>query len=247
MSDFFADKTYQNLDWISQAVEPWEWSAIPAYAAIPDQIILTPEILRAAVAKTQDFDLYGTISRVDVIDVISTVAPAEAECLRAAISTDLSYGLDEFFGELIKFSIEDDTNLDLVTFVANKPMVLVKLKPTIGDAECTKVLLNRANSLRYSRHRDASNTTRTSEILDLMGPGKIVRGAGARHEQLVTTLMQILREDKWRIRSVDLGLKLVSWIEDYIQNGSLSAMANFAKLKVMTHAGAAIYSIQEVE
>ena len=33
MSELFTDKTYTDLDWISKAVEPWEWDLIPAFSS----------------------------------------------------------------------------------------------------------------------------------------------------------------------------------------------------------------------
>ena len=60
-------------------------------------------------------------------------------------------------------------------------------------------------------------------------------------------LDNIFKNNEWRIRDTSLANKMCTWIKLYAEDGNLAAFNNFCKLKVMTHNGGPIYSIEEQE
>lgn len=233
-SDFFSDKKYENLDWISQAVEPWEWSVLDNLRQLPETI----EITAADISANYD-SYYGF---------------AWTKMLLTMLSGDHSLNdsdLTDYIKGLYKVEIETGTVVDFTDGTLSNPIRLVKQKPTLSDEECLKFAAStvyaNGGSFAYDL-RDSEQYARAGEILDLIGANMThARGHRNRRHALDAALRSVFAEDKWRIRSMPLVEKIGTWVRDYIRNGDISAMANFAKLKVMTHAGKPLYSIVEVE
>ena len=245
MSDFFADKTYQNLDWISQAVEPWEWDYIPAFTSFPEKIEITTTLLKEA--NTENGKLSKYFRGLTIEGTVTAYARMAGNDLQT-LSTNNNYSAEMIFG-FFKFEIENDTELDGETLEFTKPVYLVKTQKMLDDELCRRYLVRFASDKLYYQisPRDHGEAARMGEVIDLMCSKKIPRGANHKRNQLIAEIQAVFSEDRWRIRSMPLGQKLVGWIADYVVNGNLASMANFAQLKVMTHSGNPIYSINEVE
>jgi hypothetical protein len=64
---------------------------------------------------------------------------------------------------------------------------------------------------------------------------------------LANDAKELIKSKKIDIRDVSLVEKLGKWIELYCVDGNLPALANIAKIKIMSHQNRPIYSIQEQE
>lgn len=233
-SDFFADKKYQEMDWISKAVSPWEFDLLPILASIPETIEITP----AMIAKSME--LHGDLS-------LETLVADEARKLGFELRDFPSHIYPWF--SLFQLDLPDDTVIDFSTMTINNPIFLRKIKPTFDENDCLKCasgLIREA--LGWNFNVSATSVGRAGEILDLLSVDMSkCRGARSRERELKTAIWNVIDEDKWRIRNMKLVAKLANWISAYVERGELAGMANFAKLKVMTHAGQPIYSMQEVD
>lgn len=248
MSDFFADKQYQSLDWISQAVEPWDWSAIPAFNAFPQRTEITPSILQAVIyANPSKFGRYSIEFSVEhLVAVIAQLHDNPLVKEADIMPSHMRYSVYSLFE--LEYSSPYDTEFRCDDLSFSHPIYLVKTKPLIDDKICQEMVATNATEIFYDLNSRADEAIkRMGEILDLITSNKLARGRLNRRDQFIRELRTIFLEDKWRIRSVPLGLNIARWVVDYVNEGNLAAMANFAKVKVMTHAGKAIYSIQEVE
>lgn len=234
-SDFFSDKKYENLDWISQAVEPWEWDLLDGIRQMPETIEVTLDDI------TRHYDSYYGFQwipflRGRLVDIMGGEPNSAAA---------------EYLHSLYKLSLEEGTEVNFIERTISNPIRLIKQRPTLTDDECKKAagdLAARTIHSTYLDMRDTDQYRRAGEILDLLGANMAeYRGHRNRSRAFSVELRKIFEGDKWRIRSMDLVVKSATWIANYIQSGDVSAMANFAKLKVMTHAGKPLYSITEVE
>jgi hypothetical protein len=248
MSDFFADKQYQSLDWISQAVEPWDWEIIPAFNSFPSCTVITPELIQAVIDSDNAITRYNL--EFSIGNFIAVIAKQVDNPLPGLIAAAPAQIAARSIKELFKLEMQDPygTTFNAVDLSFNKPVHLAKTKEQIDDKTCQEIVSVSVNDLLYdARTKQDGCLQRMGEILDLATSQKIVKGRIHRRDQFIVEIRTIFAEDKWRIRNVALATNIVAWAVDYVNTGNLAAMANFAKVKVMTHAGKAIYSIQEVE
>jgi hypothetical protein len=235
VSKFFADPRYDNLDWISQAVEPWEWPVADQVAAIPQEIDITPEMVRHIARGGTELNRNSTISHIGGIDFNS-----------------LSWEATQNITKMFKFVVPDGTTFDGATLTYSNRVYLQKLKPQLDQtdilvAAAEKMTNTLSGNLNLEVH-DGAAQARAGQILDLLGvPLNECRGHKQKRRALIRTLAAAVKDDRYRIRSMTLVAKIGTWVCDYINTGNLAAMANFAKFKVMTHSGNPIYSVQEVE
>jgi hypothetical protein len=94
------------------------------------------------------------------------------------------------------------------------------------------------------------SVSRANEILELLGnsdAGLRSRSPRKKKESLYYRLKNLFETNEWNIKDTELANKIGVWIVSYILNGDLSALSNFCRLKVMTHKGQPIYSMEEVK
>lgn len=237
MSDFFKDKKFEEMDWISQAVEPIEWSVNDNLSNIPDVIEVDYALLSDVVA-SHDFS-YGGPGLYHIL---------QAVCRKGDISINWN-SVD--VSELFDLIVQPGTTIDLSTRTIEGRIQVIKLKHQIDNRKVMELMAISADNKLWDLDRGAGSTAqRTMEIADLCGAEHLMKGSRSprnRSNIFRTFVVMAIREDKWRIRNVDLCAKIIGWIVDYVNSGNLASLANFAKFKVMTHNEQPIYSIEEVE
>lgn len=230
MSDFFKDAKYKELDWISQAIEPWDYSLIEVVAQMPDRVEVSPSKL----LKLNNDYRYGSLS---------------IDRFLLEIDQRLAKYATADYKRLFKFEMAPDTTLDLRTKELSNPIYIVKIKPTLDDLDIKEIALTRIRDLYWSVklyiNSDYNALTRANEIMDLLGITTRSKSGNKKRRLIIEALHNIMSEDKWRIRSIELIDKMIGWIYDYINNGEIACLVNFTKLKIMTHSGQPIYSIKE--
>ena len=231
VSDFFADKKYNQLDWISQAVAPWEYPLIDILSEIPDSIEITSESLFKAANM-----YWGDINTAELICNEAKKYNVNAR----------DFNCNEWH-PIFSLKYEENTIVDIETGTLSSPVFLVKSKPTIDDNDCKIIAANIVRQRLCQLHIDKVNYKRLKEIADLVGLDlKTIKLKNLKYK-LIDKLEKIIKDDDWRIRSVHLVDKMAKWIYTYITDNNLSYFVNFTKLKIMTHAGQPIYSIKEEE
>jgi hypothetical protein len=83
-------------------------------------------------------------------------------------------------------------------------------------------------------------------LLDAKHPDLKSRSARNKGGSIAQCFAEIIRNDSWKVRNLDLMIKAATWIREFVVNGNLAAMANFTKLKCMTYNGKPIYSMEEI-
>jgi hypothetical protein len=176
-------------------------------------------------------------------DIIAVHMPLNSDSARKMSWDDWGVICDCF-----ELHIEPNTTLDFTNGTLSGNIKLLKVRHTL-DEEVLKGLLGGKgiNQVNQLRSYDI-NFGRINEILELLGgceEAMKTRAARKKIHACGVRLKQILKNNEWNIKSAELADKLGEWIFNYVRDGRLDAFTNFCKLKVMTHKGLPIYTMQE--
>ena len=85
------------------------------------------------------------------------------------------------------------------------------------------------------------------EILGKCDEGLTSKSSRTKRRGLMVRLREIMSKNEWNLRDVELANQVGLWIIDYIQDGNVAAFRDLCRLKVMTHKGLPIYSMETME
>lgn len=227
----FDDKKYENMDWVSQAVEPIESKTAILLGQLPDEITFT-------------FETYKSLLRNGY--TTSSVEQVVSNLLREVADGRVDWKEVNLITKCFEFKISDNVIINFETQSIEGEIKLVKRKKTLEDKELQELM-----GMKGSEYIDPYGQNQyqyAHEIADFLGCQQDVlksrsvrtKVAGIRYKYRT-----IMRENLWNIKDVELADKVGLWIGSYCQTGNLAALKNLTKLKVMTHKGMPIYSIEE--
>ncbi len=230
----FTDKTYEEMDWLSQAIMPIVANVSKKLELMPDEYVLTKADLDAYV---EQHSYYG-IDNSRLLELL-------------AKRGKFPVSLDADFQSILKCYKLQFNEGDLIDFSSSviPEIKLVKVKTALTDKELREMMMEECRNIIYNlNHRRCNDNGRLNEILEILGQEDLKGSKSAKNKVrlIQQTWQEILVTDKWNIRSFELTVKATKWILEYTQDGSLGAFANFCKLKVMTHSGLPIYSMEEI-
>ncbi len=236
MSSLFEDKKYESLDWISQAVEPYEFTLNAFLTTMPDEFVFT-------------FDTYVEHCNYGASLSISSVIAS----MMAKAGRSCNYNYSGSWSEMkalencYAIEMSEDAQIDFETKTLTGMVKVVKVKSVLEEKEIVKLIAAEVSS-RLSRMRCEEGKSRLHDIAEILEKGDDVFRTRPFHKKryaLAKRFQDIIQNDEWRIRSDQLAYKIAGWIVSYVENGNLAAYANFCKVKVMTHKGLSIYSVKE--
>jgi hypothetical protein len=147
--------------------------------------------------------------------------------------------------------MEGEPELNYVTNeISNGKIFLVKAKAILEEDDLKSLMIRSSLDHLVSLRSNEGDATRYKDIFEVLGDSEDgIRSRSFRNKRaiLYKRIKNILEKNEWNIKSQDVAEKMTKWIVDYIANGNLAAYSNFCRLKVMTHLGQPIYSIQEVK
>jgi len=227
MSSIFADEVYENMDWLTRAVEPFEFGLLKLIEEAGPTIVVNTLGQRAAklfskeetstrthVWMSSDFVLEGHPIMVAYphINAVDTFLFAEKDIV---VTTESSWP-------------ETDEIVIHTPDVANmQPSEVVELAYA-AFAEMDEPPMDRANQ---------PQTMRYYQILELLTDD------GKAQYQSIYKLDLI---EKLNLKNLDLLGELYEWIREYVRTGCKSSLHNIAKLVYMSSLGKPIYSIQTI-
>jgi hypothetical protein len=229
----FKDKVYDEMDDISKLIEPYQCGLNEDLSRFPDRLEVSPDQLEST---------WGT----GVRDIVRKYAKsAELHALSENI-----WDLDpNFFQFEIVNSEGEQTDLLHYNFatkeIDGKIFLVKKMFCVEDDGVMDIIIKNIQNKLSmYSRSADSK---RINEIADLFNAADIKqrRSTGKKMRYLRDHIVSLVKSKKLDIRDAELATRFSSWILLYVNDGSLPALANITKLKIMTHQNKPIYSIDE--
>ncbi len=234
----FDDKKFEGLDWISQATEPIDSKMNEVLALMPETIDINFDMYRGFLGSRS----YGTDLSISQV-ITNYIAKANIE---------LSYQQQEALIKCFSFEMEgDEILLDFENkVISGGKLRLIKVTSTM-DEQLLKSMLGSEGieQVSYANVRDNQAMSRMNEVMELLAKcdeGLKTRSSHKKRHAITNRLRKLFKENEWNIRDTELANKVGIWIRDYIQDGNLAAFSNFCRLKVMTHKGQPIYSMEEV-
>lgn len=241
----FVDKRYEELDWISQATEPVESPLNDLLGELPDEFLVSDtDTYLKIVGESWSMNfgksrITNYLMNLIAHDKFKDLSWTERESIYGNFELDI-------VGEpILNFETNTIEGGEIRLLKTNFSIDQDKLKAIMGE-----------KGLRMVRDVYVSNESlylsRSNEVLQLIGTKDALGGLKTRSRKskriaLYRSLELLLKSNEWNIKSADLANKIGSWIADYIAYGNLASMSNLCRLKVMTHRGLPIYSIEEVQ
>jgi len=244
----FVDKKFENLDWISAATEPMESSINEVLAVLPDCIVVDyPTYLNiVGDSWSLNIDANGVLRHVS--NTYKPQNPIEESAMLKMKS--MGYSNKSILLDSFKFELEGSPIIDHVNGVISGGQIkLIKTGSTVEEKVLSKILGQEGLGEIYSVYFHPSCGNRVNEIMELLGKcenGIKQKSIKKKRHVLINRLREIFKNNEWSIKDTDLADKMGHWIALYITKGDLSALSNFCRLKVMTHKGNPIYSMEEV-
>lgn len=238
----FDDKKFEGFDWLSQATEPIESKLNEILGIMPDRVEIPYDLLCRIV---NDGYFSNSIPKTKVIQVIA------AEVSKNEEYHTLGYKESEMLTSCFSFEVEENTIIDFESKILAGKIYLVKNRNTFEDKDLEKIMgevgFQAVSSMAIY---DAPRMSRANEIMDLLGKcesGLKTRSGRNKQRMIKQRMNDIYKNNEWKLKDLELANKVGQWIRDYVVDGNLAAFSNFCRLKVMTHKGAPIYSMEEVK
>lgn len=234
----FDDKKFEELDWISQATEPIDSELNIILAAIPDVVNIDFDFFSNR-AITYSFDMsigsavYRVASPISKIYISTAQMDALTKCFEFQFTSPevvIDFEQNKILGGEIK---------------------LVKILQTIDEKQLTNILgRDGIDLVQYNAdfHKPQA-LSRVNEVMEILGKcdqGLKTRSYYKKKKILSQRLMILFKDNEWNIKDTELANKIGRWIKEYINDGTISSFGNLCKLKVMTHKGQPIYSMEEI-
>jgi hypothetical protein len=156
--------------------------------------------------------------------------------------------------ELVKcFSLEREGEpiLNFVEQTISGGLVkVIKASTTLDEHVLEKLLGREGIDAVRGGYVPQDSGTRMNDVMELLGScedGLRSRSPRNKRRYLYDRLVKLFKNNEWKIKDTTLANKVGFWIRDYIVDGNLASYSNFCRLKVMTHKGQPIYSMEEVK
>jgi len=251
MSKLFSDPEYKRMStdeesWLELAIEPFRFYLNEVIPLLPEKIELDyDQILK--LIKNATSDQYLSISAHSILQPIADKLlkkPLSAKALNHLVEL---YSISMDGDEIIDFANKTLTNSivfskDLYEFPEDK------IKGIISS-----LVIDHISIIDYTTDspKHGSTVSRINEVMDIVGfeepSDRTTRSMRKKQRALKRRIRTLIAEDEWRIRSYDVIEDLCININEFIKNGNMHALMNITRLKCMTHKGAPIYSMEDME
>ena len=240
--DLFKDKTFDEMDEISQLIEPFESQINVELSLFPDEFVLEADYFLGLIEYNRNHLNYSVTE--DLRKIVERQANRSELKLLAKTARTNNKFIDEFF--MIQASENCSYNAKTNELIGEIKVIKKKIAYEDKDIEnqMKECLISAFNSF-YSPSE--VNKPRINEILDLFNvKGGLSEKKALTKVRLLSKHYQALIDDRsLNIRDVELFKRFVHWNIKYIKDGSLPSLSNITKVKIMMRKGLPIYSIKE--
>jgi hypothetical protein len=232
-SNLFVDKEYEEMEWLSKAIEPYIFYVNELLAKLPDRYDLSYEDVMTQVESN-----YNAISKTEsILQLLSNV-----DVDRSSVDNIDLQAL------LMCFTLEVDPNttLDLHQRVILGNISLIKDKVALEDEDVRAAFLTRFQSIFWKNSHNET-LTNLNELMDILGieEARKSRSTSKKIQSVSNFMEKVIKEDLWKIRNEQLIVSLATWMADFVSTGNLAALSNITRLKCMTYNQHPLYSMQE--
>jgi len=242
--NIFQDKVYEEMDEITQMIEPFESKINVELSKFPDEFLVEEEFLSAMVMFNFRRVSYGSIYE-DLRKIVERKASQMGLNFLAETARTNRNFMEEFF----RLEVSEDTVYDAELNKLYGEVKVVKIKIGYEDKDLNEImeayLTNEFSKCFFSP--GTVNNGRTNEILDLFNvkEGLAERKSLVKIRYLRNRYIDLIKDRGLNIKDIELFKRFVQWNLLYIRNGSLPALSNITKIKIMMRKGQPIYSIKE--
>lgn len=235
--EFIQDKAKNNMDELTQLMEPFECKFNDALAKFPERFTLDPVYLMSKLGGPN-------LNTPSMFQVLQQHADDNNIDLDGVSTTSL----DDYF----KFEVAENTQIDLENGCFQGEISVVRCKDFLNDEQMMDSMVKRFRQHIRSEISKATDTTaaRLHEIADVFGLLDQVKSTSRnikKRDIIVDEISELIENHKIRIRDVELGSRFGRWIAKFLRDGNLAAKKNIATLKIMSHSDQGIYSIHGEE
>jgi hypothetical protein len=243
----FKDDVYDEMDDLTKLIEPFEYAVNTELSLYPDEFELTAEMLIPAISGS-----WGENYMSHALE--AAVANKASELELKNISREIM-SRGRFVTDMFEFKWEVDEEDGKIVFNASTGVItggrlfVAKKKVAVEDSDIEKRMEQYIYNAIDNGFFGAKEVIKgnLNEIATLFGAKKAREQRSWRNKvrELALHFAALVKDRKLVIKDFDLFKRFASWIIAYIKNGSLPAMSNIARLKIMMRSGNPIYSIKE--
>ena len=241
----FRDKKYESLDWISAATEPIESPLNEILAILPDEVDINFDTYILSLGDSWNMDL--AVSNV-VRLLLNNIKSSSIE--NAELVSFVSWQNQSTLFDCFELETEGSPVLDFVSkMIDGGKLRLMKRKFTLDEQVLEDTLGDRGIGCVQSMALYPDAIGRLNDIMGILGKceeGLKTKSIRKKRYHLARRFASIIKSNEWNIKDAALADKVGAWIAAYVEKGDISAFANLGRLKVMTHSGNPIYSMEEI-
>jgi len=245
MSSFFKDSIFENLDDISQMVEPFQCQLNDELNKLPDRINID---FQTALYHFSNKTRYGSFGNLDVRQVLQHHMK-DASVNWAVLNNDK---LQSFFSFMVGNGEKNqECYLDIDNKQLTNSLALIKHKAGYDDDELYKLLIDALKDEWYYAMKQPgdiskANINEIADVFDIDGVQQ-ERALKPKRDILIKALIEQFNDRKINIRNYELGIRFGKWITAYVCQNHMGAIKNLTLFKVMMLNGRPIYSIDNEE
>lgn len=239
--DLFKDKKYEGFDELTQLIEPFIFPVNDFISLLPTEVTLSLKDVIAMRGRPVNDSGYT-----NPLDAIMYYARKER-----MITAEPDYEVRSLIsGRFYKFEIADGTQVDLTNNTMTGEIKVVRKRGLFDDNEIMALMLDKVNDRLSNNIGKASEVpaARFHELAESFGFLEEMKKRTTFKERkafLRTQIVDAIKSNEIRIRDYSLAMRFADWVHAFLADGNLAALKNIAMLKIVSHEGKAIYSINE--
>lgn len=234
----FNDKTYEKMDWLSQAVEPYVCPLNDILAKLPEKYTLSSTEILQWIAGSS----YRRINASAIVDIIF----ASSESMQI-MRREISWEDKDILANCFKME-HTPIALNATSGAVNGEISLVKVINILDDNVIKKVIKRHIGS-NYLNAKDCSKEA-IDEIGALLFENKSHNFFLAKTPRLKLDIIgeyinESVDKDTFKIRSLNAYKRFVSYVEGYLKTQDEESLGIIYKVLMMAKMGQVIYTVGE--
>lgn len=235
------DEAYEKLDYLSQLTEIVVSPQNEILGRLPDKLELSFDLIKQV--KTQSWNR----------------AIGYELSLQSVLTHLLHSDEYRYINDILphfEFQVSEDLVLDFSENTMVGTLEVIKLTTLIEEKKLLEIAVRRAHDQLSSYSLTSKHLReRFITVINILEPGRGTTWAQNATgkvnyigiAEIKRILSDLILENKWRIRDVNIIEKVGQWINSYLANGNELGLMNLLKLKIMVDKDLPIYSVDEVK
>lgn len=240
--DLFKDKIWEEMDDISQIIEPFESKINVELSQFPDEFLLDADFFQGLIEYNR------TRLNYSICEDLRKIVERKAFSLDLKLLADTSRTNYQFVDEFFEIVYEEGCTYNAKTGILTGEVKVIKKKIGYEDRDLEALMKTMIVSAfnKFSRSSDVSKP-RINEILDLFNvkDGLSDKRSMGKLNKLCNHYVSIVEDRSLNIKDMELFKRFLEWNIKYIRDGNLPALSNITKIKIMMRKGLPIYSLKE--